>query len=317
MNIKKITVSAIAAALSLSLTACVNQQSVQTEPQTNAPQTSQSETPTTQAGAPQSSQTEPSQSAAQTEPQQSSAQTEAPQSSAQTEPPQSSQSNTALPSDLPDIPVSAASAFLYEFDDDHGGICITDYLGDSPKVSIPGTIDGKPVIEVELDDCKKEITYLIMPEGVIEFELPEYTKSSLEFIYIPSTVIEIDSYAFRDCTRLTRVAIPENVIEIGEGAFYACSGLTDVNIPGSVREIEEHTFHGCTSLTSIAIPEGVVEIDDWAFRSCSSLESITVPDSVIKIGDGIFEACTSLTSITYKGQTYNKASDFEKAFNKR
>ena len=83
------------------------------------------------------------------------------------------------------------------------------------------------------------------------------------------------SYAFRDCSSLTKVNIPKNVSELN-GTFCGCSSLASIVIPESVTSIGEEAFRECTSLSSIIIPEGVTYIGEAAFQDCSKLEEIFV-----------------------------------------
>ena len=52
---------------------------------------------------------------------------------------------------------------------------------------------------------------------------------------IPETVTNIDTSAFRGCTRLTQVTIPDSVESIGASAFWGCTSLTHVTIPDKAQ----------------------------------------------------------------------------------
>ena len=117
-------------------------------------------------------------------------------------------------------------------------------------------------------------------------------------ITIPNGVKAIPSYAFLDCTGLTRITIPDSVTSIGERAFDGCTGLTSVTIPDSVTSIGDDAFSYCKGLTSITIPDSVTSIGEGAFWVCAGLTSITIPDSVTSIGRNAFWGCTGLTRIT-------------------
>ena len=99
---------------------------------------------------------------------------------------------------------------------------------------------------------------------------------SLTHIEIPSSVTNIDSYAFRDCTSLTGVEISNSVTSIGEDAFYGCSSLTNITIPDSVVSIGSSAFGSCISLTDIEISQNVTDIGYLAFSDCISLTDINV-----------------------------------------
>ncbi len=115
---------------------------------------------------------------------------------------------------------------------------------------------------------------------------------------ISDSVINIDDFAFYNCTSLTKVTIGNNVIGIGDSAFYSCNNLTNITIPNSVTSIGSSAFCSCADLTSVSIGDSVTSIGSSAFAGCTSLTSVTIGDSVNSIGGSAFSDCTSLTSIT-------------------
>lgn len=206
---------------------------------------------------------------------------------------------------LPEIPVTDASAFKYEYDSELGGMVVTDYLRESPKVRIPDTLEGEPVVRVHFIDCKKELTQLIMPDSVKSFSLSSTIERALQYVNIPNGVTKIRKEAFSYCRSLTSVFISNSVTEIDAWAFKDCTSLTSVNIPDSVSEIGSEAFIHCESLTSVTIPDSVTKIRGGTFYGCTSLTSVTIPDSVTKIWGEAFYGCQSLTNATYKGITYD------------
>lgn len=132
----------------------------------------------------------------------------------------------------------------------------------SGKVTIP---EGVTVIgDMAFTNCK-DITEVIIPEGV--------------------TSIEIDAFSY---SGLTEITIPESVTSIEALAFYYCNSLTKIKIPFGVKSIEPLTFFGCSNLTDVTIPESVTSIDDYAFAWCDAFTEITIPKSVTSIGDMAF-----------------------------
>jgi hypothetical protein len=115
---------------------------------------------------------------------------------------------------------------------------------------------------------------------------------------VPSSVIAIDSEAFRGSVSLTEVSIPNNVTSIKMYAFYGCAGLSSITIPSSVTSIEIYTFAGCAGLTSVAIPLGVTNIGASAFSGCAGLTNVTIPSTVTNIESSAFNGCAGLTSVT-------------------
>jgi len=134
-------------------------------------------------------------------------------------------------------------------------ITITGYTEPGGIVSIPATIDGKPVIAIG-DEA--------------------FRNKSLTDITIPNSVTEIGDFAFFG-NQLTSIIIPDRVTKIGNYAF-GSNQLTSITIPNSVTKIGDYTF--CNNqLTSITIPNSVTEIGDCAFRN-NRLTSITISTNV-------------------------------------
>ena len=154
---------------------------------------------------------------------------------------------------------------------------------------------------------------------------------------IPSSVTEIESWAFADCSGLTAVTIPSSVTEIESWAFFGCSGLKSFEvesgnknycaengvlftkdkatlvcypggkpeesytIPSSVTEIGRFAFSDCRGLTGVTIPSSVTEIGWGAFSDCRGLTGVTIPSSVTEIGWEAFKGCRGLTAVTIPG----------------
>jgi hypothetical protein len=95
----------------------------------------------------------------------------------------------------------------------------------------------------------------------------------LTTIYIPSTIEQIDSFAFRECRNL-------KTVEFEEG--------------NPMTRIYRSTFEYCHSLTNIVLPENIETIEDWAFLDCKGLESVTVRQKVKELYEFSFRDCSSL-----------------------
>lgn len=115
---------------------------------------------------------------------------------------------------------------------------------------------------------------------------------------VPQSVIYINGYAFKDCTKLTSVTLSANTEEINGSAFWNCTGLTSVDIPDSVTTVGSYMFYGCTGLTSVTLGSSVEMIYDYAFSGCTALTSVTIKGYLTDIGNGAFSDCTALQSFT-------------------
>ena len=139
---------------------------------------------------------------------------------------------------------------------------------------------------------------------------------------IPSTVKEIDNYAFRgfsalesmdipqgveiikyktfaDCENLKRVNFEPNAVlsSVGESAFSNCTSLESIDLPASVRSIGSYAFEGCRGLKSITLPDSVKQFGkERMFKGCYLLQSVELPKGVTEIGRETFQDCWSLAS---------------------
>ncbi len=151
---------------------------------------------------------------------------------------------------------------------------ITDYTGNASNVTIPSKLNNKKVTSI----------------GFNAF----YYKTSLESVTIPSSVTNIDRYAFEDCYYLKNVTMSNSVKNIEKGAFYYCSGLENITLSSNLTTINPYTFYHCETLTAITIPESVKIIDQYAFNRCTSLRNVKIPESVEYIGEYAFYYCSKL-----------------------
>ena len=170
----------------------------------------------------------------------------------------------------------------FEYSYEVATVTITGYTGSGGNVTIPGTIDGKPVISIGNDAFSARW----------DSENDSYV-NQLTSVIIPNSVTSIGGYAFSH-NQLISVTIPNGVTYIGEYAF-SYNQLTSVTIPNSVTSIETWAFFR-NQLTSIVIPNSVTSIGESAFSS-NQLTSIVIPNSITSIGEDVFHN-NHLTSIT-------------------
>ena len=130
----------------------------------------------------------------------------------------------------------------------------------------------------------------------------------LNSILLPSTVVEVQSEAFRNCRSLKGINIP-NVKEIGSMAFSGCTSLTDISFPATTN-VGSSAFESCNNLTSVSLPNAA-SIGSFAFSSCNNLTSVSLPNAA-SIGSFAFSSCYNLTSVSLPATLLSLGTD---AFN--
>ena len=100
-----------------------------------------------------------------------------------------------------------------------------------------------------------------------------------ETLNMPTTVTDIERYAFWGQEHLKEVTLSPNLSEIPEYAFSNCINLQKVSIPYSVRKIAVKAFEDCKNLGNITIPPSVTTIHDTAFDGCDNLKIRAEDDS--------------------------------------
>lgn len=110
----------------------------------------------------------------------------------------------------------STGAMVFHYKVENGGATITSFEGTATLVEIPATLDGHPVTKI----------------GERAFE----GNTALGAVVIPAGVLEIDWFAFYDCTSLFEIKIPDSVSSIGHAVFDGCNNVTLACSQGSYAE---------------------------------------------------------------------------------
>ena len=159
------------------------------------------------------------------------------------------------------------------------------YLGDSPNLTIPSTIERL------LSSCFSGVTTL----EIITFESPSSLKS-------------IDYQCFYNCINLKNITFPSTLTKIGEEAFYNCISLKSLQFSSSLTKISRYGFYNCTGLHDIDFQENEVStrkilsyqditFDEYCFAECSNLYTVHLPYGIKSIGPQCFANCLKLMTI--------------------
>lgn len=160
------------------------------------------------------------------------------------------------------------------------------------------TISGNGEIPDRLfSECNK-LKNVTIGEGITAVGDSAFSKTAVEKIILPSTVIVVRSDAFRECRQLREVILNNGLKTIAESAFKQTENLSEISIPDSVKHIGSGCF-ACSGIKSVKLPENsaFTSILWETFFGCKNLETVKLPDSVNVIDDYAFSECTSLRSI--------------------
>lgn len=159
-------------------------------------------------------------------------------------------------------------ARIWEYiDDGNGGVIITGYNGNDKNLTIPTTLENKPVTKIG-SNVFRDMTFI-------------------ETVIIPAGVTAIGENAFAGCTALQEIAVPGNVKTVGNSAFYGCEALKRVALKTSVTAVGEQAFQGCNSLEK-AIYCGTAE--QWNTVSLGS--GNTALTDKLQLHDYVSGSCT-------------------------
>lgn len=123
------------------------------------------------------------------------------------------------------------------------GIIIKDYIGKEKQITIPDTIDDKPVNKIASEAF----------EG----------KNLLE-VNMPDTIKEVGKYAFASNMYMTNIKLSASLKYIPEGMLAFCGKLKELDVPPSVKSIGKNSFD-YVKLRKIIIPASVQKISNKIF----------------------------------------------------
>jgi len=74
---------------------------------------------------------------------------------------------------------------------------------------------------------------------------------TLESIYFGNGITKLGTYAFSECTNLTKISLENTIETTGLYAFMDCSKLDSIVLGKNIKTIEYMTFYGCSNLSYI------------------------------------------------------------------
>ena len=226
------------------------------------------------------------------------------------------------------------NGIIYAINED-GTLSALSYIGSDENIIIPTSVGERTVISVNTGflEYNTVVKSVVIEEGVTYVARFAFSKcTSLEYVYLPSTVVDKIHYqyiAFTDCINLHTIEVSQSnpYLTSVDGNLYskdmktilkfASSSSSAFTLPTSVETIAESAFHNAqleyivlhdnlkkigdnafaySSLKEIVIPSGC-EIGNSAFMY-SQLRSVTINDGIETFGNMAFSNCQMLISVT-------------------
>lgn len=117
-------------------------------------------------------------------------------------------------------------------------------------------------------------------------------------------VTDIVDYAFYGCAECTHITIPKSVIQIRSYAFARCNKLSSITFEDGInlQILGTFVFQYNYTLEHIDLPNTITDIGQRAF-TYSVLKEITIPNSVHEMGNEVFAYCQKLEKVEMKSTT--------------
>ena len=162
----------------------------------------------------------------------------------------------------------------------------------------------------------KEVTELVVPEGVTSIgRFAFYDCPYIITLSLPSTLREIGSSAFTNCTGINSVVLPEGLTTIGAEAFVGCKYLIKISFPSTMEHVgsdcfgtknedlsilEVADFASVKSLCGIRFDEE--RSNPLVYAKALSIAGrkttdLMIPEGVDTIRQYAFSGCSSLRSV--------------------
>lgn len=170
--------------------------------------------------------------------------------------------------------------YAYSIDSATNEVTITKYTGTESSVTIPDTIDGKPVTTIGEKAFASNKTIITLTFG--------------------ANIKSVGNSAFDGLGYLTTLNLNDNLETIGQNAFIYNSKLTAIDMSHTkVKTIGKHAIASNTSLTTVKFSPELSELGYGSFSGDTKLTGLdfsTTP-KLKAIGEGAFNNNTGLVSV--------------------
>ena len=145
-----------------------------------------------------------------------------------------------------------------------------------------------------------KIKTITIPSSVVTIESEAFRRSALtEVVFAPeSNLTTIREYAF-GYTSIRTIVLPAKLEKLESSVFAYCTLLTSVTFTGnSLKAVSDGTFNGDTALKNVTLSDGITSISSSAFKDCSAVTEIVLPKNLVDLSSDAFDGVTALESIS-------------------
>ena len=186
---------------------------------------------------------------------------------------------------------------------------IQTYIFKVPEKLTTVTITDADKIETAAFNNCKNITKIVLNDGITSIGDYAFQNSVIKDFVIPNTVITLGENSFYGCVGLTEIMLPNGITEVPKYAFYGCDRISKVTLSRSTKAIGNYAFKDCSRFTKLVIPDKCESIGMGAFENCSSITAINIPDSVTWISTYCFSGCSSAKELSI-GKKIEKLNNY-------
>ena len=144
--------------------------------------------------------------------------------------------------------------------------------------------------------ARSKLASVEIPAGVTHIGYGAfYHCDSLTQVTIPTTVTEIEPYAFENTPWLENWRKTEGTSDflvVGDGVLLAYRGSdSKIEIPEGIKVIAPNCFEGHIGIVAVTFSHTVEEIGEEAFMNCSNLTTVNGGARLVSIADRAFAGC--------------------------
>lgn len=136
-------------------------------------------------------------------------------------------------------------------------------------------------------EAEGDYRFKLLPDGsgyALIAENEQLTEAVIPANYKGLPVKEVFEHAFSDCDSLEYLYIPDTVVKIGSHAFYGTRSLKKAEGMVNVKEIGDMAFMRCKALENVTGLQKLESIGSAVFISCDNLEYIVFPETLKSAG---------------------------------